>query len=393
MSPLASSGLALPSRPFYVLGNPDCRRVTRFQEALSGLDFPPATIIAWTDFLVGQVTLPDVVPAGAIVRIEAPGTSFEADRALLALGAGQPDEADYERLPRQDALALAFDRGRIVCPRQWYLGFCAALREVAQQLAACPEHFRMNAPADIAIMFDKLRCQEQLRCAGLPVPRSFGVITSYNDLIARMQQAGCGRVFVKLAHGSSASGVVAYRTQGERHQAITTVEMVRAEGQLRLYNSRRIRVYQEPETIAELIDALCRHRACAEEWIPKAGMDDHAFDLRVVVIGGRACHTVARLSHNPMTNLHLLNQRRTWEAAQAHIGPEASSAALQTCERALDCFPQSLYAGVDLLFAPGFRRHAVLELNAFGDLLPGTLHVGRDTYATEILAALASLPD
>ncbi len=127
----------------------------------------------------------------------------------------------------------------------------------------------------------------------------------------------------------------------------------------------------------------------AEEWIPKAGMDGHCFDLRVVVIGGQAQHVVARLSRKPMTNLHLRNPRRSWEFAREYIGPAAAHAALQTGEAALRCFPHSLYAGIDLLFAPGLRRHAVLELNAFGDLLPGTLHEGRDTYTAEILAALS----
>jgi hypothetical protein len=34
---------------------------------------------------------------------------------------------------------------------------------------------------------------------------------------------------------------------------------------------------------------------------------------------------------------------------------------------------------------PGYRRHAVLEVNAFGDLLPGVLDpFERDTYMAEI---------
>lgn len=386
---LSANEARLPNRPFFVLGNPDCRRVERFQNALAGLGLEPAREVAWTDILAGGVCLPDVVPADAVVRIESPGTAFDAERALLALGADTPDgEAEYERLPREDAIQLDFDRGRIVCPRQWFLGFRAALKEIERQLSACPRHTLMNVPADIDEMFDKPRCQERLRAAGLPVPRGFGVIASYNDLVERMRQAGCRRVFVKLAHGSSASGVVAYRTQGAQHQATTTVEMVRQNSVLTLYNTRRMQVHCDPETIAELIDALCRHRACAEEWIPKAGLDGHAFDLRVVVIGGRACHTVARLSRSPITNLHLLNQRRTWEVARERIGPTAADAALRTCESAVACFPESLYAGVDLLFAPGFRRHALLELNAFGDLLPGTVHAGCDTYTAEIRAAL-----
>ena len=384
----ASEIIRLPARPFVVVCNPFCPRTGRFQDALARLGLPPAQEIAWTDILAGRVALPDVVPPGAIVRIEAPGTLFAAERALLALGADVPDpEGEYARLPKRDAANMDFDKGRIVCPRQWYLGFQLALERIEQQLAACPHCVRMNHPPDIAVMFDKPRCQQQLRSAHLPTPRPLGVITGYNDLIAKMRQADCGRVFVKLAHGSSASGVIAYRTQGDRHQAVTTVEMARQDGELVLYNTRRIQTYHDPHTISELIDALARHRAWAEEWIPKASMDGHCFDLRVVVIDGRAQHSVARLSHKPMTNLHLRNPRRSWEFAQQHLGMQAAQAALQTCEAALRCFPHNLYTGVDLLFAPGLRRHALLELNAFGDLLPGTLYNGRDTYAAEIVAA------
>ena len=168
---------------------------------------------------------------------------------------------------------------------------------------------------------------------------------------------------------------------------------MRQNGVLTLYNTRSIRKHSDRETIAELIDALCRHRACAEEWIPKASLDGHAFDLRVVVIGGRACHTVARLSRQPMTNLHLRNPRRTWEYTRERIGSKAADAALQTCESAAGCFPHSLHTGVDLLFASGLKRHAVVELNAFGDLLPGTLHAGEDTYTAEIRAALCLQPE
>jgi hypothetical protein len=54
------------------------------------------------------------------------------------------------------------------------------------------------------------------------------------------------------------------------------------------------------------------------------------------------------------------------------------------------CFPGSLYAGIDLLIANGFRKHAILEVNAFGDLLPNVLWNGRDTYTAEIEAVASS---
>jgi hypothetical protein len=70
------------------------------------------------------------------------------------------------------------------------------------------------------------------------------------------------------------------------------------------------------------------------------------------------------------------------------MGDAAWAAAMRTCEAAAACFPESLHAGVDLRIAPDFQRHSVLEVNAFGDLLPGVLSEGKDTYSAEIRATL-----
>ena len=244
----------------------------------------------------------------------------------------------------------------------------------------------MNSPADIAVMFDKRRCHERLSRHGIAVPRSLGPVRSYDELLTRMEQMRCPRVFVKPAHGSSASGVVAFEVGGHRRQATTTVEMVRRDGEVRLYNSRRIRVYREPGAIATLIDMLCRQRVHVEQWLPKAGIDERTFDLRVVVIAGRARHAVVRMSRSPMTNLHLLNARGNLDAVVVRMGAAAWDAARRTCEQAARLFPGSLYLGIDVLISPGYRSHAILEVNAFGDLLPAVLSNGVDTYAAEVLA-------
>jgi hypothetical protein len=201
-----------------------------------------------------------------------------------------------------------------------------------------------------------------------------------------------------LAHGSSASGVVAYQIAGEREQAMTTVEMVppgtRRSGWegVRLFNNRRVRIYRDRREIEALIDALCRHRVQVEQWVPKAGLGGRTLDLRVVVIGGAARHVVVRLSRHAMTNLHLSGGRTSGraplEALDGRLAPEAWVAARRTCERAMALFPKSLYAGIDLLIASDFRRHAIAEINAFGDLLFNVWHEGQDTFAAEIGTAL-----
>jgi hypothetical protein len=43
---------------------------------------------------------------------------------------------------------------------------------------------------------------------------------------------------------------------------------------------------------------------------------------------------------------------------------------------------------LDVLVLPGYRQHVILECNAFGDLLPGVLCEGMDTYTAEIAALM-----
>jgi hypothetical protein len=369
-----------------VVGHPAHKRVTLFQEALARRGLPPARVVAWRDLLTGREHLRDVAGTGAVVRIESPGQDFEVEKLLLALGAAEEEREDTAAtsLSADEALRLAPDRGRILCPRQWYRGFRAALRRLAGE----PGVRWTSVPADIVTLFDKRRCHHLCAAAGLPVPVGLGPVRSFAELLVRMEETGLRRVFVKLACGSSASGVVAFRTAGPRLQAITTVELDRRAGALRLYNSRRIRTYESADDVAPLLDALCREGVQVEEWVPKAAFDGQTFDLRVLVIGGEVCHIVPRLSRHPMTNLHLLNRRGDAARLQARVPEEYWGAALETCRRVAGLFPGCLHVGVDLLFTPSFRRHAVLEANAFGDLLPGVLWNGLGTYDAE-LARLA----
>jgi glutathione synthase/RimK-type ligase-like ATP-grasp enzyme len=86
-----------------------------------------------------------------------------------------------------------------------------------------------------------------------------------------------------------------------------------------------------------------------------------------------------------MTNLHLGAQRGDVAAVRRAAGEEQWRAAMETCARAAAQFPGCLQVGVDLMFASNWRRHAVAEVNAFGDLLPGLVNEhGRDTYAEQV---------
>src|SRR5947209_6613656 len=190
-----------PGACHVAIGNPGCRRVALFQEALARCRLPPALLIPYSDLIAGRAALEPFVRPGTVVRLESPGRDFEVEKALLAAGADEADAAGPTRISRQAAAHLAFDKGRIWYPRQWYLGFRATLRRLEEQLAHCAPHVLTNRPADVEVLFDKGRCQERFARHGVPVPRGLGPVQSFEDLHERMRTTGCWRVFVKLAHG------------------------------------------------------------------------------------------------------------------------------------------------------------------------------------------------
>jgi hypothetical protein len=199
-----------------------------------------------------------------------------------------------------------------------------------------------------------------------------------------MDQVGFDRVFIKLAHGSSASGVVAFYRRRDHVEAITSAELVHAQGETRLYNSLRIRRYTSLADVRELFDALLPHRVHVEEWLPKASVAGRVCDLRVLVIAGEPRHMVVRTSRSPLTNLHLGNRRGNLETLLGKLSPAQRRSLAETCRRAATLYPRTLHIGLDILFTPGCRRHFVLEINAFGDLLPRVLCAGTNSYEAQV---------
>ncbi|MBX9692353.1 MAG: STM4014 family protein [Cyanobacteria bacterium] len=378
------------AKKFLVIGNPESRRVELFQNALDRLGIPAAEVISYMDLLKGKRSLFDSITEETIVRIESPGKDYEVELELLRLGEEGAREEGSASISNRDLTFMTFDRGRIICPRQWYHGFCRFLQSASNDLNKTSPYLVMNHPIDISVMFDKTLCNERLANAKIPVPPYFGEVTCFEELEELMRSRRCTQVFVKIRNGSSASGVVAYRSNGIECKAITTVEIARDNSKLVLYNSRKLCTYDDRRQIKELIDELCRHRAHVERWIPKATIDRTFFDLRVVVIAGQPEHTVVRLSKNTLTNLHLLNKRDRPDSVRKQFGEERWESAMSSCQRAMQCFPASYYAGIDLLISSGFSSHAVLEVNAFGDQIEGVLIDGEDTYTREIRSILVS---
>lgn len=346
-----------------VIGTPGDRRVTVFAAAATAAGLPEPAVVRWADVVSGDFA----IEAGSLVRLESPGEDAAANDALRG----------YQ---------LA--HGAVGGTAAWYAGLVAAAERVARRTAAAGGRL-LTDPGELAVLFDKRLCHDRLSTAGVPVPAALGPVAGYDELAQRLGAAGWGRAFVKPRHGSSASGVVALAAARGRVHAVTSVELVRDASDVSLYNSLRVRSYDDERDVAAIVDALCRDGVHVERWVPKAATGGRVLDLRIVVIAGRATHVVARSSASPMTNLHLGNARGDRGLVQAAMGPRAWDAMLADAERAAGQFPATLQVGVDMLIAVGWRRWAVAEVNAFGDLLPGVVHDGRDTYAEQVRALLA----
>ncbi|MFN6480181.1 STM4014 family protein [Nostoc sp. DedQUE07] len=376
---------------FILIANPENRRVGFLQQAIAHFNLPPATVVDYADLIAGKQTLEQFNTPNTIIRFDSPEKNFDVDKAIIAEGSREIfSTSSHQHISAEAATKLEFDKGLILYPRQWYLGWRYLLQKWETQLTPLLTNGEfMNHPQDIAVMFDKPACHERFSHHNIPVPRSLGKIHNYEHLREQMQMQGIERVFVKLSHGSAASGVVAYRANSRFESAITTVERVRENEQTLLYNSRKIRYYTHCEEIADIINILTAEGVQVEEWLPKAHLQECGFDVRVVVINGEAQHIVVRLGKSPMTNLHLGNERGHTEEFLAKVGVENWQIMKRTCEQAAALFPNSLYCGVDLLIFPDWKTHAILEINAFGDLLPGILWNGMDTYTNEVKAILA----
>ena len=124
-----------------------------------------------------------------------------------------------------------------------------------------------------------------------------------------------------------------------------------------------------------------------------AQIDGQNFDVRVVCVHGKPVgdDLPAQLAPDdepapgrPARRLRPLPGRRS----RRGTGSTRST----TAPTRPACF-DSAVAGVDLLFERGFRRHYVLEVNAFGDFFPGWTDArGRSVHALEIEATAPEPP-
>ncbi|MES3022873.1 MAG: STM4014 family protein [Pseudomonadota bacterium] len=356
--------------PFVILGAAGGKRVRHMQGARLRLGLPAATVLEWHAWLDRPAALAALLARPCGFKIETAGDDPAVHHRMhklgcALLGRAAPDAPAFGELAGADA---------------WFAGFSSSMHMLAEQLRELPDAQVVNAPHDILTMTDKLACQQHLRAHEVPIPPLFGQIGGYAQLRGLLDEHGLDRVFVKARYGSSASGVVAYRRNRRgAEQATSSTHMVRGAGPTRLYNVKRLRTYCAHDEIVELIDLLASQHAYVEAWLPKPRAGSGHYDVRVVTLAGRPAHRVARIGARMMTNLHLDNQRADVDLL---IGQDGRSALDGVARRAAASFPASRIIGLDLVVHKD-KAH-VLEANAFGDLLPGLLWHGHDTYAAQL---------
>lgn len=360
---------------FLLLANPENRRVSLFQAALASRGQPEAEVVSWADFIDDPRVLSRIADEPRLFRIDSSGENDGVERRFLNSGFEQARELGCTNISPDELAQMAPSVGRILCPRQAHLGFERALTAVEEVLASKPRWRQLNPIADIRECFDKRVTSRRFGELGIPIPQAITGVQSLGELYAREWRS----VFVKLSCGSSASclGVL------DRRSFHTTIEQA-SDG---WFNNLRMRHVRESERIEELVGFLFREGAHVEHTVPKARLDDAYFDCRVLCIAGEPKFIVVRQNTYQVTNLHLGGWRGDLARLREQVAEPDWEAAMRSCRRVAKCYG-ALHVGIDLMFEPDFVGHRVIEVNAFGDLLPNLVVDGLNVYETEIEEAV-----
>lgn len=359
-----------------LVANPGTPRCAAFVRAARGCGVEPV-VVPWADVIPAGGSLDQLreFDPPAVVRLESPGKDAAVSRLLLAAGD-----------PRTDWSGVPQTKGLLVRPGLQHRGFARVLAGLRKSFDARPHLVPTACPLAVARMFDKNGTLADLSAAGVPIPEFISPLDLPADpesLLAAGRDRGWPVAYLKLNTGASGTGIVVVQFDGSAWSGTTT--LLRRGNEF--FNTRRLQPVSGVELRA-CVAFLLREGITVQRGIPHAQLDGQNADLRVVCLGGKPAATVFRLSPHPITNLHLGGRRGEWQRCRDAIPTRCWLDALDSASTAAGCF-DSLMVGVDVVFEPGFRRHAVLEVNAFGDFFPGwTDPTGRSLHQVELAARL-----
>jgi len=355
----------LKNHKFLTIGSPDSRRVRFWGDALRRKNQEQGILsyeqVINEDF--PKITSPTVL------RITSPGEDFELKKQILKLG-GYPNAED-----------LVFRKGLIIPNSNWYKGWKILLHKINGFVEQNALVKVLNIPDSIHLAFHKLKCQQLLNQKGIRTPRIFiNKITDYDSLVETLQNEKLHQIFIKPYHGSSASGVMAFRQAAGKQVLYTTIDL-KPNG---LFNHLRLQRYTDVKKIKTIVNSMIPAGLMAEEWIYKKTFQTKSVDFRILVIEGKASFTVPRMSNGVITNLHLGNEKGNIAELEEIWGKQIIQAAEVLAEKAVEAIGGLFYAGVDVAISNKGIPY-ILEVNAFGDMLLNIYKENLNTYEYELM--------
>ncbi len=332
---------------------------------------PLVHAIDWREFAERDGKIAQLLPAGpAVLRLESPARDFEVIRSILNAGQRRRQEAETRFLTAR--------HGWIAPPSLLYSGLELCMDGLTQTLDDHQQIQSAICPRDVAVLFDKNETTRRLAAAGLPCPATFKPSGNAEDLLDQLRQLNWKQAYVKLSHGSCASGI-AVVDMDQSPSAVTTV--TRLDGQF--YNTFDVHRASDDE-LREILNFIIRESATVQQSIPKARVAGQNFDIRAVVIDAEVVATVVRVSPHPMTNLHLGGWRGDIEQCRRIIPTRNWLDAMDHCVEAAALFDVPA-VGIDVAFHRDSCQPYILELNAFGDFFPNWVNAkGQSIHSMEI---------
>src|SRR5262249_51473839 len=194
---------------------------------------------------------------------ESPGRDFEVEKMLLQAGA-----RDDPRAAGTDWTALRYHKGRLTRPGLLYRGFHRVLRGLRVAFDARPHLRPLSCPLAVAELFDKNATSARLAAADIPCPPSLEAPATPEKLLATLRARRFPTAYVKLATGSSATGIAVVRAADEPPWAITSMVRIGED----FYSTRRLNRCSGRQ-LEDVLAFLLAEGVCVQRGIPMARID------------------------------------------------------------------------------------------------------------------------
>lgn len=355
------------SPKYFVIADPNSHRWKKYSEAIEhsgklgkALDWK---LIPWSELLDCRGALHELISqdAAGLLRIESPGRDFEITRQLIWIGVETSSNPPFQFPELEEKL------GWLVHPKLFHQGLRSILMNLHESMERMPHLRSLRKAAHLASMFDKSETCRKLESAGISTPEildesELEACEDASALVSLLRDKW-PMAYIKLNTGSSGSGIVVLNCR--TGTCMTTMKEIDGE----FFNTLRI---QSLDAVAtnRAINYLLSEDVCVQKAIPLGTIDGEYFDVRVIVINSKVEFTVFRLSRNPITNLHLGGRRGNWQSCRDAIPNRLWLDAMSECVETASMYDVQAM-GIDLVFDRRFMNHYILEINGFGDFVPG----------------------